>query len=195
MTENYGTSADVLIVEDERALADLYTEWLADTYSVRAAYEGEQAIGELEEAVDIVLLDRGLPDIPDDEILDHIRKRDVDCRVVMVTAVEPGLDSIDLEFDDYLIKPVDDEDLRTTVERMEQLATYDDLLQELYQCLVTRSVLLEKDDIEITDHESYSDLQDRIETLQDQIEVTSETFDTGAFEAAFRDLKEPHSHD
>jgi DNA-binding response OmpR family regulator len=195
MTEQQMLSSNVLIVEDERGLADLYAEWLAGEYTVRAAYNGKQAIEELGNTVDIVLLDRSLPDLSGDEILARIREQDFDCRVIMVTAVEPDLDILDLEFDDYLTKPVDGADLRMTIERIERLATHDDLLQELYQCIATRSVLHEENDISITDHESYGDLLDRIATLQEQVDVTIEAFDTEEFEAAFRDLEDSHSHD
>lgn len=195
MTEQRMSRSNVLIVEDERGLADLYAEWLAGEYTIRTAYTGKQAIEELGNTVDIVLLDRSLPDLSGDEILARIREQDFDCRVIMVTAVDPDLDILDLEFDDYLTKPVSGDDLRTTIERIERLATYDDLLEELYRCIATCSVLHEENDISITDHESYSDLLDRIATLQEQVDVTIEAFDTEEFEAAFRDLEDSPSHD
>lgn len=195
MTEQQMLNSNVLIVEDERGLADLYGEWLAGEYTVRTAYNGKQAIEELGNTVDIVLLDRSLPDLSGVEILARIREQDFDCRVIMVTAVEPDLDILDLEFDDYLTKPVDGDDLRTTTERMERLVTDNDLLQERYQRIATRSVLREMNEIGTTEHELYSDLLDRIATLQEQVDLTIEAFDTEAFGAAFRDLNNTHSHD
>ena len=40
MTEETPT---VLLVDDERDLADLYAAWLADEYEIRTAYGGEEA--------------------------------------------------------------------------------------------------------------------------------------------------------
>lgn len=187
--------SNVLIVEDERGLADVYAEWLADEYTVRTAYNGKQAIEELGNTVDIVLFDRSLPDLTGQKILACIREQDFDCRVIMATAVEPDLDILDLEFDDYLTKPVSGDDLRTAVERIERLATYADLLQKLYRCIATRSALHKETDIGIPDHESYCDLLDRIATLRGQVDVTTEASDTEALDAALRDLEGSHSHD
>ncbi|PSQ11434.1 hypothetical protein BRC93_05455 [Halobacteriales archaeon QS_5_70_15] len=104
----------VLIVDDDRDLADLYATWLQDDYYTRTVYSGRDALDELHDGIDVVLLDRRLPDIPGDEVLVTLRDRGMDCRVSMVTAVNPGFDILELGFDDYLTKPIDREELRRT---------------------------------------------------------------------------------
>jgi len=78
-------------------------------HEVRTAYSGEEALEKVDEDVDIVLLDRLLPDLPDlpgDEVLERVRERGLDCRVVMVTAVDPDFDIVELPVDEYIHKPV-----------------------------------------------------------------------------------------
>lgn len=122
----------VLIVEDERRLADFYTELLADTYTVRTAYDGDRALDLIDETVDVVLLDRHLPDYSGDEILCEIRRRGIDCRVAMVTAVVPDFDILELGFDDYVEKPVFKDELEATVERLLHRNGFDAALQEYF---------------------------------------------------------------
>ncbi len=81
----------VLVVEDEPDLADLYATWLRGEYRVRVAYGGREALEKLDDEVEVVLLDRRMPDLSGDEALKEIRERGFDCRVAMVTAVEPDL--------------------------------------------------------------------------------------------------------
>lgn len=106
----------ILIVDDDKDLADTYGVWLSDDFDVETAYGGVQARKQLHEGLDIVLLDRRMPGIPGDQVLADIREQDIDCQVTMLTAVEPDTDIIDLPFDEYLVKPVTQSQLRETVD-------------------------------------------------------------------------------
>ncbi len=86
------------------------------SYDVRRAYEGHEALELLDGEVNIVLLDRRMPGLSGDEVLSELRRRELHSRVVMVTAVKPDFDIIDMGFDDYLVKPVSKDDLFTTVQ-------------------------------------------------------------------------------
>ena len=46
----------MLVVDDERDIADLYTTWLGADHEVRTAYSGEEALEKVDEDVDIVEL-------------------------------------------------------------------------------------------------------------------------------------------
>jgi len=96
----------ILVVDDERELADLYAMWVGEDYEVVTAYDGSTALERMSDAIDIVLLDRHMPDITGDRVLEEIRATGYDCWVLMVTAVDPGLDIVELDIDDYLTKPV-----------------------------------------------------------------------------------------
>lgn len=107
----------VLIVDDDENTADVYAEFL-DGYRVLTAYSGKKALTLIDETVDVVLLDRRMPGMTGDDVLRAIRARSIDCRVVMITAIEPEIDVLELPFDDYLIKPVSPDQLRETVSEM-----------------------------------------------------------------------------
>ena len=109
----------VLFVDDQPALADGHAATLADHgYETRVAYGGRAALDRLDETVDVVCLDRRMPGMSGEEVLDAIRDTGYDCRVIMLTGVEPDAAVPDMPFDDYLVKPIDTDDLRETVRRL-----------------------------------------------------------------------------
>lgn len=161
------TGTTVLIVEDEEGLADLYTTWLEDEYVVRTAYGGESALAQLDDTVDVVLLDRRMPDLTGDEVLDELRARGTDCRVAMVTAVEPDFDVIEMGFDDYIVKPVTVDDLIELIDRLLDLGSYDDSIQQYYQ-LASKKAALEgtKSEEELASSEEYAALIEEFERVR-----------------------------
>jgi DNA-binding response OmpR family regulator len=182
-------TATVLIVEDERALADLFTNWLNDEFDVRTAYNGEEALEKLDDDVDVVLLDRRMPGLSGDDVLERLRGRGIDCHVVMVTAVAPDFDIIDMGFDEYLVKPVDRATMIGTVERMLSRSAYGDQLGELQSLIAKRAALQsEKDETELEASEEFAELESRIDELETDIDTTISEFEDADFEAAFRDL-------
>jgi two-component system response regulator AdeR len=172
----------VLVVEDERDLSDLYRTWLAETYRVRTARDGRAALEALDDEVDIVLLDRRMPDLSGDEVLNRIRDRDLDCRVAMVTAVEPDTDIVDMAFDDYLVKPVSEAELVRTVENLRIRDEYDDGVKRLFS-LASKKALLEseKDALALESDSDYqrlcADLADLRSNLDDKLARLSESDD------------------
>lgn len=161
----------VLVVEDEPDLADLYAEWLKDGYNVRTAYGGEKALETIDDDVDIVLLDRRMPDLSGDQVLDAIRDRNIECRVAMVTAVEPDFDIVEMGFDNYLVKPVSREALQDTVSNLLLRNEYDEGMQELFSLASKKSLLeSERGSAELQDHDEYQDLTDRIRELRDELD-------------------------
>lgn len=179
----------VLVVDDEVDLADLYSQWLTDDYAVRTAYDGEHALDRLDDTVDVVLLDRRMPDLSGDEALDRIRARDDDCRVAMVTAVEPDYDILELGFDAYLTKPVSATELHEVIEDLLTRATYDRAVQEYYAAVATRAALdAQKPASELATNERYAELTAEIETLESELDDTRGDLDSDDYEAAFRDL-------
>jgi DNA-binding response OmpR family regulator len=133
--------ATVLVVDDEPDVADVYALRL-DEYETRTAYGGQEALDAVGESVDVVLLDRRMPDVSGDEVLDRIRNADYTCRVIMLTAVNPGLDIVEMDFDDYLCKPVEKADLVAAIEQQLRVQRYDDRLSE-YLEITSKLALLE----------------------------------------------------
>jgi DNA-binding response OmpR family regulator len=136
------TEPRVLMVDDEKKVADAYALRLEDVADVTVAYGGEAALDAVDERrpPDVVLLDRHMPGLSGDEVLDRIREREVHTRVIMVTAIDPDLGVLDMPFDDYLSKPVEREDLRTAVDQQCQVLAYE-LLGEYFRLESTRAVV------------------------------------------------------
>ncbi|MGM0447234.1 MAG: HalX domain-containing protein [Methanobacteriota archaeon] len=184
----------VLVVEDEPDLADLYAAWLGDEYRVRTAYGGREALDQLDEAdneVDAILLDRRMPGLSGDEVLTAVRDRGIDCRVAMVTAVEPDFDILEMGFDDYLVKPVTSDTLRETVEGLLRRGEYDSEVQELFSLTSKKAMLeAEKSATDLADNAEYQRLTDRIEELRERADESRDavTTDDEDYEKLFQDF-------
>jgi len=163
----------VLIVEDESDVAETYRLWLEDEYEVRIAHSGDEGIEQLDDAVDVVLLDRMMPGLSGDEVLEYIRTEELGCRVAMVTAVEPDFDILEMGFDTYLSKPVKGHELEETVANLLERSTYDSLLQEYY-ALVEKQATLQasKNRAELEANEEFEELTGRISDLRDELSET-----------------------
>ncbi len=100
----------VLIIEDEKTLANLLKEGLEDeNYSVDIAYDGESGLFMVENGqFDIVVLDIMLPKINGVEILKIMRRKKIKTPVLMLTAkgdTEDKVLALNMGADDYLTKP------------------------------------------------------------------------------------------
>lgn len=185
-------SSTVLVVDDESRLADLFAAWLEDEWTVKIAYDGETALGKMSADVDIVLLDRRMPGLSGDEVLEQIREKGYDTRVVMVTAVDPDFDIIDMCFDDYLVKPVSKDELLDLVERVQTRSTYQRDVQKYYSLVSKRSLLqVEKSDQELENNQEYQQLQAQIADLEERIDREIDRLESHSdFANAFRDLED-----
>lgn len=180
--------ATVLVVDDERDIADLYTTWLDMNNEVRTAYGGEEALEKVDSDVDVVFLDRQMPDHSGDEVLERIRERELDCRVVMVTAVDPDFDIVEMGFDDYLTKPVMREDLDDSVETMVERDDYDETLQEYFALTEKKATLeAEKTPSELQESEEYQHLLERVDNLEDEADTAVAGFDDD-FDSLFQEF-------
>ena len=179
----------VVVVDDEPDLADLYTAWLGDSYDVRTAYGGEEAIERVDGDVDVALIDRLMPERSGDEVLATVRERGHDCQVAMVTAVEPDFDIIEMGFDAYLVKPVLRDDLRETVGRLLTRGTYDAQVRELFSLASKRAALMtQKDPAALAENEAHQRLDTRFDELREELDETVSELDARDFEVTLRRL-------
>jgi len=182
--------ATVLVVDDEPNVADAYALWLSEDYDVRTATGGEEALAALEDDpdVDVVLLDRRMPELSGDEVLAVIRERGIGCRVAMVTAVDPDFDIADMDVDAYLTKPVGAEELRDVVEQLLRVATYDERTRERFALVERRAALeAEKTPAELEASEEYARLTGRIEELGEAVDEAFEGMGLDEFAHTFED--------
>jgi DNA-binding response OmpR family regulator len=184
-----GSGPVVLVVEDERDLADIYSGWLDDRYDVRTAYSGRDGLNAFDEDVDVALLDRRIPNMSGDRVLERIRASDVTVGVSVITAVEPDFDIVDMEFDDYLVKPVFKDDLVETVERLRDVVSYDRDVRRYYSLVSKRAMLeVHKSRKELAASDTYEALTDEILACRDQLDRDATQMEREDFDAAFARL-------
>lgn len=168
--------ATILVVEDERSLAKLYRVWLSEDHHVETAYTGQEATEKLDDTVDVVILDRRLPDSTGQKVLDVIQDRRLDCMVTIVSAVKPEFDVANFPIDDYLVKPVERRELRATVNELLFRSTVTITRQELL-ALHSRKIVLESetDRRELERNEEYEELRRKIRLLETELQVSPQS--------------------
>ncbi len=100
----------VLVVEDERLLADTITVGLRNqAMAVDVAYDGDAALERLAvNDYDVVVLDRDLPRVSGDQVCATLVESGTDTRILMLTAataITQRVTGLGLGADDYLTKP------------------------------------------------------------------------------------------
>jgi two-component system response regulator AdeR len=182
----------VLVVEDEPDVAETYKLWLDLDYEVRLANSGADALEQLDEDVGVVLLDRMMPGMSGDEVLAEIRDRGYDCPVAIVSAVDPDFDIIEMGFDDYITKPPTADELRETIDDLLERSERAEKVRE-YRSLLSKRAMLEeqKAEKELTQSEAYTDLQERIDDLEADLDGEQDhLLDDAAFVGALREFEE-----
>jgi len=181
------TDPTVLIVDDEAEVADVYALRLRNEYDTETAYGGEAALDRIDDDVDVALLDRRMPDVSGDEVLAEIRDRGIECRVVMITAVDPDFDIVDMPFDDYLNKPVEKRELVGAIERQLTARRYDERLTDYLEVTSKLGLLqAEKSQAELDAHEEVDTLRERAADLKSELDEVLAEFDDAA--AAFQEI-------
>jgi DNA-binding response OmpR family regulator len=112
----------VLVVDDERALADLVGSYLTrDGFEVSMAQDGQQAIDQARQVdPDVMVLDLGLPVIDGVEVCRVVRTFS-DCYIVMLTARTEEIDKLiglSAGADDYMTKPFSPRELVARIHAM-----------------------------------------------------------------------------
>lgn len=113
------TSGEVLVVDDEVALAKVVASYLeAAGFTVRLAHTGPDAVAMAHHEPDMVILDLGLPGLDGVEVCRQIRTRS-DCYILMLTARSDELDKLiglSIGADDYMTKPFSPRELVARVQ-------------------------------------------------------------------------------
>lgn len=159
----------VLVVDDDEDVADTYSIWLKQSgFDVVTTYSGEEALAKLNPEVDLILLDRRMPRVPGDVVLEKARQRQGRYQVSMLTAVEPSDDIIELPFDEYLTKPVTKAEVLDVIEGLILRDSIEDDLKRLFRQSAKYGAL---DAREETDAETAkAELEERIQSKRQQID-------------------------
>lgn len=182
----------VLIVDDEPQLAGLYCSILDDQHEVSIETNGRRALETLDDDVDVVLLDRRMPGVSGDSLLQQIRNQGYDCRIAMVTSVQPDEDIIDLSFDAYLVKPVRHDDLRQLVRDLLLRSQYGEYVRESYS-VASKVAALQSNlsSEELLRSERYQELLEKQAELQaENFDYLDELLESGDSGLVYRDVLE-----
>jgi two-component system, NtrC family, response regulator AlgB len=118
-----GVMTRLLIVDDEKNIrANLATFFEGRGYQISTAESGQEALGRIaqKDAFDLVLTDYRMAEMNGYELLKHIRQRDPNALVVLMTAyatVESAVAAIKAGAYDYLTKPFSLDQVEHAVER------------------------------------------------------------------------------
>lgn len=165
----------ILIIDDDPRLVNMYAGWLEEDYHVKRAYNGETGLKKLSDDVDVVLLDRRMPGISGDIVLKRIRSWGLDTRVIILTAVPPDLEIVDMPFDAYLVKPGEKAVLRDVITDLLTRDSYGKDTEE-YLVLNAKRALLESEltPTELERDERYRQMIKRLQELEDRIDDPTE---------------------
>jgi len=126
----------VLVVDDEKLNVELLEGILSEKYEVVAAYNGKEALLEVEKKPpDLILLDIMMPGMNGYEVCKELKgnKKTLHIPIVMVTALTEKTEKIkgiEAGADDFLNKPVDINELMVRVKSLLRIKSYHDSLLE-----------------------------------------------------------------
>lgn len=134
----------LLIVEDDRRLAESVQDMVSEWYEVRMAHNGEDGLFMAEQKVDdIIILDVMMPGLNGYEVVEAIRKKGIMTPVLMLTAKDGISDKVkgfETGADDYLVKPFHRDELLVRLQSLVRRSnnqikintlTFEDLLLDL----------------------------------------------------------------
>lgn len=132
----------VLLVDDDRSILAALKMTLEEDYTVLLAENGESALSLLrEKEPDLLLLDIGLPDTSGIELLGRIKNEAPELTVIMITAVEETrmvVKALRLGAYDYLVKPIDAQELKTTLKNALEARALKDKIRRIQKPKIER---------------------------------------------------------
>ncbi len=132
----------VLVVEDKPSEREAMARLLRmEQFDVLTAPNPEEALGHLEDAVDLIISDLRMGTHNGIDLLRHWKKRQPAIPFIMVTAhgdVESAVEAMKLGAEDYLNKPVNPDELLILVHKCLEARQKDEMIRELQQRLDER---------------------------------------------------------
>ena len=133
---NKNNVQNVLLVEDNDKDSKLIQQLIInEPYQLMRVKSGEEAIAlTANEKIDLILLDIILPGLDGYQVCQHLKNDDRtrDIQVVMVTGLsdlESRLRGVEEGVDDFLVKPIDNRELKSRINALLKKKSYHDLLQ------------------------------------------------------------------
>ncbi len=106
------TTGRLIIVDDEPVILRLLASIFDDQdYDLVTCSDGRSALAAIDEGVDVLLTDKNLPDVGGLELLEHAKRKQPDCEVLIITgyaSLDTVLRALHLDAFDYIVKPPKD---------------------------------------------------------------------------------------
>lgn len=167
---------NVLIVEDEESLAKLFAKQIGDEYDTTVVTHAGNAIANISVETDYVLLDRKLPGMSGDKVLEYIVSQPYDISVIIISAIDPDQNVIHQPYDEYITKTVDDGEIKEAMERVEKKNRFVELLGEYVKKAETWEV------VQSNLSSAESDMDVDVGILEDDLDELADEFATLAVE-------------
>ena len=114
--------AKILVLDDEEDACDLIKRILSSHHDVMTFTEGQAAIDfARDNPVDLAILDIKLKKMSGVDVLDRLKKGNTDLKAIMLTGfptVETAKQSLTLGAQEYLVKPIDIDELESKVKKV-----------------------------------------------------------------------------
>jgi DNA-binding NtrC family response regulator len=111
----------LLVVDDEVEILNILTKYLKDDYDILTASSGQEGIDVFErERPPVIITDMKLPGMDGIEFMRRVKLMDGDAEVIVITGhgdMEIAIESLRLGAVDFLLKPIDFDDLERAIKR------------------------------------------------------------------------------
>lgn len=176
-----GDTNTVLVAATDPDVATRVRSWLAGNYRVETTTDGDEALAHLED-VDAVLVDRELRTASGTVVAAEIEHRIAAQTVAVLRDDGLGGDHR-LATDESLDKPLEEDDLRETVDRLVRRGRYDDLIAECAALAARRGAIETRDDR--GSDEEYETVRRQLDEVFTELDELVQSFDGDDFRAAF----------
>jgi len=163
----------VVVIEDNRTRADLYSLWLDDC-DVTVALTESQVDAAFEDSLALAVVDREFGDEAVADVVEAVQARMPACQVIGMRDRSEGVP--DLPTEQHLVKPVFEEELQALAERLIYRANYHYALR-IYYKTTSNLIYHEVNDSSEADEERCERLRDRVERLKELIKGLRATMD------------------
>ena len=108
----------------------------------------------------------------------------------MMTAIEPDFDTVELGFDDSLVKPVSQGELTSVIGQLHIRASYGEQLRELFRLASKKALLDERTtEAERQSSQECAELADRLAVLRARVnETVTELLEQGGYRQSCQDM-------
>lgn len=117
--------ANILIVDDEKTICETLAQVLSEEgYETETANNGREALEKVQESnFEVVITDLKMPELGGIELLEKIKLISPETSVIIITAygsMESAIEALRLGAYDYIVKPLDFEDVTLRIKRLLQ---------------------------------------------------------------------------